>query len=777
MQVSSNTLLNILLPNDNKTLKNVLKEADSKSLQQMNNNKSTSTNDVLKNLFEQIKSGNKSKITIENLVKNSNIFKDLGSFSKSLDSVIKQIDSNANMQKFKPLLENFFKDIKNIDANSLKEQLSKSGVFLESKIAQSASNNTNIPRALEKTLNQIQNIIKDINTPQTKQINELVSKILNPNVKDSDEKMQNIKALLPLLNSVKESLGNKNTQNLSNLTNELKSLVDKGSLVESKLQNTQNQGNIKIPIKTTDLITKDIIQTPKEILTEVKKELTLENKQSQNNSLLGKLDAVLKSNDLFNKKENIPLMKTILNNIINSNEMQNLSKSNPKLSTLIENLKTSMTQTTQTTNEASVSGTKPLSNEANKELIQTQTKQILSQLKNEFNNTMSNRTNESKEILSKIDNLLKSNDLFTKEIKTIEPKNLLNNLINSNEIKSAAQTNPTVSNIVLNLKNISNEISTLENKALNLTSIIKEKAELTSSLKDNLSSLKTELSNMKSIDTKEVNQVISKLQNNQDIFSKIDIPKSLEQNIQKNTLSTFSNNFSSNLNNLLISLKENISNVSTNPNNANIQNQIFNTIDKIENVIKENIQLQNPNLTKNEISKNSNDMKSVLLQMSDELSGKSDVKSQDLLKQVDKMLVQIDYHQLLSLNANSNYVYVPFFWDMLEDGTINMKKIDEEKFYCQINLTLKDFGKVDLMLSLYDKNKLDLNIQAQREHFKDVVKDNLQKLKKALNNVGLIPMNIKILDLDEEKTEDVKKAEVYINPYKNDLDSGLDIRV
>ena len=55
--------------------------------------------------------------------------------------------------------------------------------------------------------------------------------------------------------------------------------------------------------------------------------------------------------------------------------------------------------------------------------------------------------------------------------------------------------------------------------------------------------------------------------------------------------------------------------------------------------------------------------------------------------------------------------------------------------------------------------------------------NNLQKLKKALNNVGLIPMNIKILDLDEEKTEDVKKAEVYINPYKNDLDSGLDIRV
>ena len=775
MQVSSNTLLNILLPNNNKTLKNVLKEADTKNLEQMVQNKNSSINDVLKNLFDQVKNGNKSNATIENLLKNSNVFKDLGSFPKSLDSVIKQVDTNSSLQKYKPFLESFLKDIKNIDANLLKEQLSKSGVFLESKISQSATNNTDLPKTLEKTLGQIQNLIKDINTPQTKQINELISKILDPNIKNSDEKMANVKSLIPLLNQVKDTLLDKNTQNLSNLTNELKSLINKGSLLESKLQNNPtleiNKANLN-----ANIIKQAEPQTTKELLGELRKELSLDNKQ--NSSLLTKLDTVLKSNDLFNKAENQPLMKTILTGILNSNEMTSASKINPNISNLLENIKTSMNEPIKQTAQANIQQSQINSptSEVSKEQIQTQTKQILSQLKNEFANSMSVPTNDSKAIVEKIDNLLKNNDLFSKDTKQVEVKTLLNNLINSKDIDTASKTNQNISNIVLNLKNITQEISTLENKTLNSTNIINEKAQLTSSLKENLANLKSELANMPNIDSKAINEVITKLQNSQNLFSKVELTNNLQQNIQNNNLSTFTNNFASNLNNLLVSLKENIVNVSSNLNNVNIQNQIFNTIDKIETMIKENIQMPN-NFLKNDVNQSSNDMKSVLLQMSEELASKTDQKSQELAKQVEKMLVQIDYHQLLSLTANSNYVYVPFFWDMLEDGTINMKKVDEEKFYCQINLTLKDFGKVDLMLSLYDKNKLDLSIYAQREHFKIAVKENLQKLKKALNSVELIPVNIKLLNLEEDKTEETKKTEVYVNPYNDDLNSGLNIRV
>ena len=140
MLVSNNTLLNILLPNDNKVLKEALKEADSKTLEQLVKNNSASINDVLKDLFDGLKNGTKSNTTIENILKNSTVFKDLGAVSNNLTSLLENISQDENLQKFKPLIENFLKNIKDMDANTLKEQLKNSGVFLESKMAQNPTN-------------------------------------------------------------------------------------------------------------------------------------------------------------------------------------------------------------------------------------------------------------------------------------------------------------------------------------------------------------------------------------------------------------------------------------------------------------------------------------------------------------------------------------------------------------------------------------------------------------------------------------------------------------
>ena len=660
MLVADNPLLNILLPKDNKALKTVLKEADTKTLQQMPQNKSSSASEVLKNLFDQVKNESKSNSTIENILKNSSLFKDLGSFSKATTTLLNQIDSNSNLAKFKPLLENFLKDVKNLDANSLKEQLGKSGVFLESKIAQNAQKGSGLNIGVDKLLNQIQNIIKDINLPQAKQVSDLITKLTEPNQATNSNQTSNMKSLVSLLQNLSTVLSDKGIQNLSNLTNQLSSLIDKGSLVESKIQNSQNSQ-------------------------------VLENKNSLN----------------------------------------------------------------------------------------TQTKELLLQIKNEV--LANNPLNQTKNLLSQIDSLIKANDLFVKNDNLVEPKALLNQLINSNEIKNAANTNSNISTLVLNLKNISSEITNLEQKVLNSQTIVNDKNSLIDNLKQNLGQLKTELSNLTNIDNKTFNQVISKLENIQTLFTKVENPISNLQASNLNNISTFSNNFASNLSTLLMSLKEDITNLSSNQNNTNAQNSLLKVVDNIENILRENIANSNlgQNITKNESNPISNDMKSILLQMQDDLASKTDPKSQEMFRQVDKMLTQIDYHQLLSHTGNSNYVYVPFLWDMLEDGSINMKKTDEEKFYCQINLTLKDFGKVDLMMALYDKNKIDLTIHAQREHFKMAVKDNLINLKKALNDVDLIPVNIKLLDLKEEteKTQVEKKTDAFVNPYNNQNTSSVDIRV
>ena len=590
MFISSNNLLNILIPNDNKVLKEALKEADSKTLEQMVKNNSGSVNDVLKNLFENLKNGTKSNASIENMLKNTSALKDLGNVSTNLSNLLESVSKDESLQKFKPILESFLKNIKDMDANTLKEQLKNSGVFLESKLA------TTPNAKLENILTQIQNLVKEINTPQAKQVGELLTKLLqtpqNQANSTNADFTNNLKSLTTALQNLNTSLTPSQTQNLSTLTNQLKTLVNTGTLVESKIENSvpldrsvqsSTQGNIQPNTQAP-------IQNLKETLS------SLQNLQS----------------------------KDILTAQV---------KENPN--TLLQNIQI-------------------------KDSINVQTKDLLLQIKADI---LQNPTLQNRNILPMIDNLLKMPDLFAKA------------------------------------ENLQNLTST-------------------------------------------------------------------------NNLSTFSNNFMSNLSPLLTTLKENLE--SLNPSNSNLQNHLTKLVDKVEHLIQDLV--NNP---KGEV-KVAEDMKTVLLKMQDELATKTDIKSQDLAKQVDKLLTQIDYHQLASLTSNANNVYLPFLWEMLEDGNISMKKTEEEKFYCQINLTLKDFGKVDLMLALYDKNKLDLTIYAQREHFKIALRDNMQQLKVALNSVDLIPVNIKLLDLKEEKGIVEEPVKIYANNGYNDnfnSSSKIDIRV
>ncbi len=590
MFISSNNLLNILIPNDNKVLKEALKEADSKTLEQMVKNNSGSVNDVLKNLFENLKNGTKSNASIENMLKNTSALKDLGNVSTNLSNLLESVSKDESLQKFKPILESFLKNIKDMDANTLKEQLKNSGVFLESKLA------TTPNAKLENILTQIQNLVKEINTPQAKQVGELLTKLLqtpqNQANSTNADFTNNLKSLTTALQNLNTSLTPSQTQNLSTLTNQLKTLVNTGTLVESKIENSvpldrsvqsSTQGNIQPNTQAP-------IQNLKETLS------SLQNLQS----------------------------KDILTAQV---------KENPNA--LLQNIQ-------------------------DKVSINVQTKDLLLQIKADI---LQNPTLQNRNILPMIDNLLKMPDLFAKA------------------------------------ENLQNLTST-------------------------------------------------------------------------NNLSTFSNNFMSNLSPLLTTLKENLE--SLNPSNSNLQNHLTKLVDKVEHLIQDLV--NNP---KGEV-KVAEDMKTVLLKMQDELATKTDIKSQDLAKQVDKLLTQIDYHQLASLTSNANNVYLPFLWEMLEDGNISMKKTEEEKFYCQINLTLKDFGKVDLMLALYDKNKLDLTIYAQREHFKIALRDNMQQLKVALNSVDLIPVNIKLLDLKEEKGIVEEPVKIYANNGYNDnfnSSSKIDIRV
>ena len=566
MLISNGSALNILLANNNRVLNDALKEADNKTLnnllKQDSSNSSSSTNtaasSILKEVLNSIKDGTKSNSTLENILKNSTAFKDLGNLSSNLSSLLESIKDDESLQKFKPLLENFLKNIKDVTADNLKEQIKNSGIFLENKL----SSNPNAK--LENLLQNISNLLKTIDTPEAKNSSQIIDNILKNIPKDgslkSSELVNNLKTLVSSLQNLSSSLNSNQTQTLNNLANELKNFIQNGSMIESKTEN---------------LVQKTLTQTQ-----------TLED--------------------------------------------ENINRANSEIKSLINN----------------------------------QVKELLTQIKQDL--TQNQNIIQNKNILPLIDKLISLPDLFSKS------EAILNSVQNSN-------------------------------------------------------------------------------------------------------ISNFSNNFATNLNPLLTALKESLQAI--NPKNSEIQNQINSLIKKVENIIQEytNNNLDNPK----DNQKLDNDFKSILLKMQDEIAQKTDIKSQDSLKTINNLLTQIDMQLLTSLVSNSNFVYIPFFWEMLEDGTVEIKQKEEDKFFCQIKLTLKDFGKIDLMLSMYDENKLDMTIYAQREHFKVTLRDNLQKLKLALNEANIIPMNVKLLDMKEEsETQEQKPTNVYQNNYNNDFitSSRIDIK-
>ena len=564
MLISNGSALNILLANNNRVLNDALKEADNKTLnnllKQDSSNSSSSTNtaasSILKEVLNSIKDGTKSNSTLENILKNSTAFKDLGNLSSNLSSLLESIKDDESLQKFKPLLESFLKNIKDVTADNLKEQIKNSGIFLENKL----SSNPNAK--LENLLQNISNLIKTIDTPEAKNSSQIIDNILKNIPKDgslkSSELVNNLKTLVNSLQNLSNSLNPNQTQTLNNLANELKNFIQNGVMIESKTEN---------------FVPKTQTQTP--------------------------------------QTEDVNIENTQIKNLINN-----------------------------------------------------QVKELLTQIKQDL--TQNQNIIQNKNILPLIDKLTSLPDLFSK------------------------------SEAILN-------------------------------------------------------------------------------SVQNTNISNFSNNFATNLNPLLTALKESLQAI--NPKNSEIQNQINSLIKKVENIIQEytNNNLDNPK----DNQKLDNDFKSILLKMQDEIAQKTDIKSQDSLKTINNLLTQIDMQQLTSLVSNSNFVYIPFFWEMLEDGTVEIKEKEEDKFFCQIKLTLKDFGKIDLMLSMYDENKLDMTIYAQREHFKVTLRDNLQKLKLALNEANIIPMHIKLLDMKEEsENKEQKPTNVYQNNYNNDFitSSRIDIK-
>jgi hypothetical protein len=146
------------------------------------------------------------------------------------------------------------------------------------------------------------------------------------------------------------------------------------------------------------------------------------------------------------------------------------------------------------------------------------------------------------------------------------------------------------------------------------------------------------------------------------------------------------------------------------------------------------------------------DLKSQLLGLSEELQNSSDPQSEELAKHADKLLSIIDYHQLVSHLNGSNSIYFPFSWDLLEEGSLAFKKGKEKKFYCEIDLRLREYGGLNLMMALYDENRLDIRAYTETGELKTLITDNIVRLRALLSDAGVVPGAIRVFEKREIST-------------------------
>jgi hypothetical protein len=696
--------------------------------------------------------------------------KDLGSFTSNLQSLVKALPDDKSTEQLKTFLQKFSITPEQTTSKEVKEQIQKSGIFLESKLLNQATNpnskNENsllndMKAVLLKTKAQLEAQIstqsktqvsnqKVETTPQNSNqaITQSVSKEninIPETLKQIDKLLIQIKNLETL--STKEQVSNQSTttnqsiKSDSPLLNDIKNILTKvqaqlqGQVSNQKVENTPQNNNQSI----TQSVNKENINIP-ETLKQIDKLLTQ-----------------IKNLETPNSKEQVARP-----NITNE------SKPTQQVS-----------QQTTTTNQ-SIKSDSPLLNDIKNILTKVQA-QLQGQVSNQKVETTPQNNNQtitqsvSKENIN-IPQTLKQIDKLLVQIKNLETPNVKEQVVKPNITNESKPT-----------QQISQQTTTTSAQS------IKSDSPLLTDIKNILTKVQAQLQGQVSNE---------KTQSAVDNPSKQveTSPQGKEQQIKSTVQST------SQLLQMKVQLKEEAKTQAQNSIKENINvKDTLKQIDKILTDIKK-IDLQNPKDAAVKIATNLdgktalqsntfsiktdspvfNDIKTVLSKVQAQLQNQIQNQSKDIdeikphiskdadpkeiLKHVDKLLTQIDYHQLYSIANSSNNVYVPFLWDLLEDGSIDIKKADDEKFYCLIDLTLKDLGKINLHLYLYEDDKLDISVFVEKEDTKQLIRQKATSLRRELNGTGISVIGLNIHTLKEDTKQNFYKQD-------DDFDFGVNIKV
>jgi hypothetical protein len=228
---------------------------------------------------------------------------------------------------------------------------------------------------------------------------------------------------------------------------------------------------------------------------------------------------------------------------------------------------------------------------------------------------------------------------------------------------------------------------------------------------------------------------------------------------------------------LVSSLKKQLDSIKENLSKPQITQETKQQITNLENkintppfrVLFENLKVNSGNLQA--------DLKATLLQIKEQIDTSSSLGKETVTKEfkatVEKVLSQIEFYQLVSYSSTSTTIPLSFLQEDIDDVEIKFNKAKKDNFSCQINLTLKKYGELRILLVLDKKNNININMGIHDDELKQIVQSSLQKLRVGINSIGISLQSLNIFSIRDDELL-TKKQNLY---NQNDsLSFGLDIK-
>ena len=362
---------------------------------------------------------------------------------------------------------------------------------------------------------------------------------------------------------------------------------------------------------------------------------------------------------------------------------------------------------------------------------------------------------------TKLEHMAKFLDKIAYQIQT-NPKNSLSIEQNISRVINQGQ------NIIKNIETSLSQINFNHPNLKNVKPLSTQLGQMLLDIKAELNSLKSNINNP-ALDIKEF-----KLSNN--IAASANRLSAMLESTQLNQINsaTIAQTAQSmpNLESLISSLNQsqnstNLSNfiqhINTDANNLNLQDKLSMAARKLSNIINffdKNSQdakshlaelkglIKATNLAKADIAnitpndKNlatqalQNDVKATLLALKEATANQPNQAA--LNQNINRLLTQIEMHQLISYAQNSLQTYLPYSWDALESSSVAFKQGKKKRFYAKIDLNFTHFGNVDIVIALSDNKYIDISIATGTAEFKNLILSASKELKSAITGLGLI---------------------------------------